>query len=139
MEVGWRASTIDADLWSDSESVFRDVQDIKERLNINVELVRPEDFVPKLADSDKRHILIEIIGTVSFYHYDPYSQVFSKVVRGFDRDLQDATHFVSSGMVEPATLEALIHAVPVEAYSRYPRLSPRGVREAVDHFVSGIS
>ena len=28
---GWRASTIDADLFSDREEVFRDIQDIKER------------------------------------------------------------------------------------------------------------
>ena len=30
--VGWRASSIDADFFSEEESVFRDIQAIKERL-----------------------------------------------------------------------------------------------------------
>ena len=34
--AGWRESTIDADLHSDQEEVFRDVQGIKERLQLNI-------------------------------------------------------------------------------------------------------
>ncbi len=69
---------------------------------MNVELARPEHFVPPLAGAADRHVFIATFGAVSFFHYDPYSQLLSKVVRGFRRDIEDAQRFVASGMVEVA-------------------------------------
>ena len=135
--VGWRPSTIDADLCSDDDSVFRDVQQIKERLGLNIEFARPEDFVPALAGSDERHVFIETVGRVSFFHYDPYAQILSKLVRGFNRDLADAEGLVTSGMVDPARLRRLVIEIPEKAYSRYPALSRKAVLEVVEEFVSG--
>ena len=99
--VGWRESSLDADVCADDDAVFRDIQGIKERLDINVEFARPEHFVPALRGTDGRHVFIETIGRVSFSHYDPYAQVLSKVVRGFERDVEDARQFLRSGMVDP--------------------------------------
>jgi hypothetical protein len=135
---GWRASSIDADLYSPEDGVFRDIQGIKERLNINVEFARPEHFVPPLAESDRRHLFIRTIGSVSFYHYDPYAQAFSKIVRGFERDVKDARSFIRSGMVEPSRLRALVRDIPETAYARYPNLSPDAVDQAVDDFLSQL-
>jgi hypothetical protein len=132
--AGWRASTIDVDLHGAPEVIFRDIQRIKERLGVNVEFARPEDFVPPLADTEARHVFIETIGSVSFFHHDPYAQVFSKIVRGFDRDLQDAEKFVSSGMVDVAQLRKLVHGIDDAAYARYPSLSRDAVVGAVDAF-----
>ena len=134
---GWRDSTIDADLYCDQEEIFGDIQAIKDRLQLNVEFVRPEDFVPALVGSANRHIFIETVGTVSFYHYDPYAQLLSKVVRGFRRDLQDAHSFLASGMVEVERFRALVQQISDAAYARYPSLSRRGVLDAVDDFLSG--
>lgn len=134
--TGWRSQTIDADLFSEQEEVFRDIQAIKERLDVNVEFVRPEHFVPELAGSADRHVFIETIGPVAFYHYDPYAQILSKVVRGFHRDVEDAGHFIKSGMVEPERLRSLVAQIPDSAYSRYPSLSPAAVRKVVDDFLS---
>jgi hypothetical protein len=134
--AGWRDSTIDADLYSDTEEIFRDVQAIKERLQLNIEFVRPEDFVPALAGSASRHVFIETVGKVSFYHYDPYAQLLSKVVRGFNRDMLDGASFVDSGMVDPKRFRSLVKGIPETAYARYPALSRRGVLEAVDGFLS---
>jgi hypothetical protein len=133
---GWRASTIDADLFADKDAIFHDVQGIKERLHLNVEFARPEDFVPALAGSDDRHVFIETVGKVSFYHYDPYAQLLSKVVRGFDRDLEDAKRFLQSGMVDAESFRALVNRIPDAAYAKYPSLSRAAVREAVDEFLS---
>jgi hypothetical protein len=133
--AGWRASSIDADLYSDKEEVFRNIQAIKEKLNINVEFARPEHFVPPLEGSDERHVFIETIGRVSFYHYDPYAQILSKIIRGFERDMDDARHFVANGMVEAERLRHLVRAIPKPAYARYPNLSHEGVLEAVDSFL----
>ena len=70
-----------------------------------------------------------------FHHYDPYSQVFGKVVRGFARDLEDARAFVDAGMVDPLHLRTLVEELPDSAFARYPRLTPGAVREAVVDFV----
>ncbi len=132
--LGWRRSSIDVDLFSDQQEVFNDIQGIKERLNMNIEFARPEDSVPPMAGTLDRHVFIEIIGHVSFYHYDPYAQLLSKVVRGFQRDLEDAAEFVRSGMVDPERLRSLVSTIPDSTYARYPSLSRRGVEDALKSF-----
>ncbi len=132
---GWRVSTIDADLYSDCEEVFGAIQEIKERLQLNIEFVRPEDFVPALQGSEERHVFIETVGRVSFYHYDPYAQLLSMVVRGFRRDLEDATRFLDSGLVEEERFRSLVSQIAPASYARYPTLSQAGVLQAVDDFL----
>ncbi len=134
--LGWRHSSIDVDLFSDQESVFRDIQEIKERLNVNIEFARPEDFVPPLKGTAGRHVFIETMGSITFYHYDPYAQLFSKVVRGFRRDLDDAREFVSSGMVDPGRFRSLVASIRDSAYAKYPNLSRSGVDKAVEAFLA---
>lgn len=132
--LGWRDSTIDADLHADDDRVFHDIQAIKERLEINIEFARPEQFVPPLAGSAERHVFVRTIDRVSFYHYDPYAQLLAKVVRGFGRDLADATALVKAGMVDIERFKALVEAIPDSTYAKYPRLSAKAVRDAVDAF-----
>ena len=139
VHAGWRDSTIDADLCADDDRIFRDVQRIKERLKLNIEFARPEDFVPALAGSEDRHVFIATIGTVNYYHYDPYSQLLSKIVRGFNRDMQDAKSLISSGMVDKRRFRKLVDAIPNAAYAKYPTLSRKAVLEAVDAFLSETS
>lgn len=133
--VGWRRSSIDVDLFSDRQDVFRNIQALKERLNMNIEFARPEDFVPPLRGSGDRHVFIETMGPISFYHYDPYAQLLSKIVRGFQRDLEDAGEFVRRGMVDPDRFRTLVAAIPDTAYARYPSLSRSGVEGAVETFL----
>jgi hypothetical protein len=136
--AGWRNSTIDADLHADDEAVFRDVQGIKERLALNIEFVRPEHFVPPLDGSESRHVFVDRVGGVEFYHYDPYAQLLSKVVRGFRKDMLDADRFVTSGMVDPERFRELVVGIPDSAYARYPNLSRPGVEEAVEEFLAAL-
>lgn len=135
VDHGWRASTIDVDMCADKDGVFRGIQAIKERLRLNVEFVRPEDFVPALSESARRHVFIDTIGRVSFSHYDPYAQLLSKLVRGFRQDLDDAEKFLSTGLVDAERFRALVRAVPEAAYSKYPNLSRSMVLEAVHDFL----
>ena len=137
--LGWRSSSIDVDLYSDQEVVFRNIQEIKERLNINIEFARPEDFVPPLKGTADRHVFIDTVGTITFCHYDPCAQLLSKVVRGFQRDLDDAKKFIDSGMVDPREFRSLVAAIPDSAYARYPSLSRGGVENAVETFLTGKS
>lgn len=132
--LGWRDSTIDADLHADDESVFRDIQAIKERLEINIEFAQPEQFVPPLAGTADRHVFIQTVAKVSFYHYDPYAQLLAKIVRGFGRDLADAAALVETGMVDMERFKALVEAIPDSTYAKYPHLSAEAVQDAVEAF-----
>jgi len=136
---GWRPSTLDVDLHGEPERLFGDIQAIKESLELNVEFARPEDFVPPLAGSAERHVFIEKIGSVSFYHHDPYAQTFAKIVRGFDQDQLDAERFVTSGLVDPQRLRELVRQVPSAVYAKYPALSPLAVMSAVEAFVERMT
>jgi hypothetical protein len=134
--AGWRDSTIDADLHCEREEIFRDIQEIKERLGLNVELVRPEDFVPALAGSETRHVFLESFGNVELFHYDPYAQLFSKIVRGFEKDVEDGERFLESGMVEREAFHSLVRGIPKSAWALYPALSRDAVEKAVAAFLS---
>jgi hypothetical protein len=136
--LGWRRSSMDVDLYSEQAEVFRDIQGIKERLDMSIEFARPEDFVPPLAGTSDRHVHVATVGPVSFFHYDPYSQLLSKVVRGFERDRGDARQFVGSGLVDPAKFRSLVAAIPESAYARYPNLSRAGVERAVEGFLASL-
>ena len=135
---GWRASTLDLDLYSDDDRVFHDVQGIKERLDMNIEFARPEDFVPPLGGTEERHVFIDRVGRIDFFHYDPYAQLLSKIVRGFAQDLDDAAHLIGSGMVEPSRFRTLVGAIPDKSYAKYPALTKAGVLGAVESFLASL-
>ena len=123
------------DLYAADEAVFIDIQRVKEAERINVEFARPEHFVPPLAGAADRHLFIATFGGVSFFHYDPYSQVLSKVVRGFRRDLDDAHRFIETGLVDAARFRALVAAIPESVFAKYPALTPVAIRDAVNAFL----
>ena len=58
---GWRASSLDVDLAVDDDRVLRDIQRLKDELDINIELVEPTAFVPALQGAADRHVFIRKI------------------------------------------------------------------------------
>ena len=62
---GWRASTIDVDMKMvpDLDRVFRAIPEIKERLQINIELASPDDFIPVREGWEDRSPFIAQEGT----------------------------------------------------------------------------
>ena len=100
---------------------------------------RPEHFVPAMAGSGDRHLFIARFGGVSFFHYDPHSQMLSKVVRGFRRDLEDALRFIDTGLVDAVRFRTLVGAIPDSAFVRYPALSREGILVAVGTFVDSMA
>ena len=139
VERGWRESTIDVDLYAADEAVFIDIQRTKETQRVNVEFARPEHFVPALSGAGDRHLFIARFGGVSFFHYDPYSQMLAKVVRGFRRDLEDARRFLDTGLVDAARFRTLVAAIPDSAFAKYPALSRRAILDAVSAFLDSIA
>ena len=69
--MGWRDSTIDVDLKivPDSE-IPRNISDLKERLQINIELASPDDFIPVLPGWQDRSAFIRREGRLDFLLYN---------------------------------------------------------------------
>ena len=89
--VGWRTTTIDVDIKivPDSDRLLRVIPELKETLQINIELASPDLFIPPLPQWQERSPLITKEGKIAFYHYDFYAQALAKIERGHSLDLSD--------------------------------------------------
>src|SRR3954467_1543818 len=78
--LGFREQTIDVDLKLDPEpkGVFEAIAVLKNKLNLNVELASPADFIPPAADWRERSRHIASLGPVEFFHYDFSLQSLAK-------------------------------------------------------------
>jgi len=120
---GWRARTIDVDLRLDPEppGVFEAIARLKDELDLNVELASPPDFIPEVPGWRERSVFVMQVGPIEVFHYDPISQVLSKLARGYERDLADAEAMVDRGLASRAAVVAAFGAIAPRLV-RYPRL-----------------
>ena len=67
---GWRESTLDIDLKSipDRDDILRQLSALKERLEINIELASPDDFIPELPGWEARSQFVRQEGKLTFFH-----------------------------------------------------------------------
>src|SRR5205823_6055086 len=135
--MGWRETTIDVDLKFDPEldELFRALPEIKERLQINIELAAPSDFIPPLPGWHDRCQYIGREGTVSFFHYDPYSQALAKIERGHEQDRRDVETMLQRGIVDRKKLLDLFGEIEPQLY-KYPAIDPPSFLEAVNRAVA---
>ena len=134
--LGLREQTIDIDLKLDPEpeGAFEAIAVLKNRLNLNVELASPDDFIPAPADWRERSHHIASIGAVQFFHYDFSMQALSKLERGHAQDLEDAASFVRGGFVTVDELKSRF--AKIEPYLlRYPAIEPQVFKTKVEQFV----
>jgi hypothetical protein len=131
--LGWRESTIDADILivPEHDSLYRALPRLKEELQLNVEIASPAHFIPELPGWRERSLLIERLGRVTFYHYDPYSQALAKIERGHAKDLADVAQLLDRGLVEARRLRELFDAIAPRLH-RYPAVDPRSFRKRLD-------
>jgi hypothetical protein len=96
---GWRASTIDIDLKLDPEppGVFEAIRDLKDELQLNVELAPAKQFLPPLPGWLDRSIWIGRFGSIDALHYDFYSQALAKIQRGHTQDMLDVKAMLGAG------------------------------------------
>lgn len=129
---GWRASTIDIDIKivPEADSVLRAIPAVKERLQINVELAAPDDFIPVRAGWEDRSPFIVREGRLSFHHFDLYAQALAKIERGHSQDAADVRELLGRRLVERAQLLAYFDAIEPDLY-RYPAIDPPSFRQAV--------
>lgn len=131
---GFREGTIDIDIAGDMDELFSYIPKIKERLQINIEIAKPTDFIPSLPDEKDRHIPIGTFGKVTFMHFDPYSQAFSKIVRGHKTDIADVKALMAAGLVDIKKLFEMVKKLPNHCFAKYPRLNRPAVESAIESF-----
>ncbi len=133
----WRAKTVDVDvtILPDSNDVLTAIRDLKDQLNINVELASPADFIPELPGWQDRSKFIAREGKLDFYHYDFYAQCLAKIERSHRKDLADVASMMSSGLVEKTRLLQLFERIEPELI-RYPGIDARDFRRAVESTIA---
>jgi hypothetical protein len=131
--LGWRASTIDLDIKLEPESdrLLRALSTLKERLEMNVELAAPDDFIPELPGWRERSAFAGREGKLSFYHYDLAAQALAKIERGHAQDLSDVREMLARGLVDREELRQRFAQIEPQLY-RYPAIDPASFRLAVE-------
>jgi hypothetical protein len=130
---GWRSSTIDVDLKivPDRDRLFRALPDLKERLQLNIELASPADFIPVRPGWEDRSPFIARESRVSFHHFEFDAQALSKIERGHAQDLQDIEAMLARSLVTREGLLAYFTAIEPALY-RYPAIDAATFRSAVE-------
>lgn len=134
--LGSPRPTIDIDFVGDDvnpSKLHRTIMQIARELNIDVEPVPLERFVPLPEGSDKRRIHIGQFGNLDVYVADPYSIALSKLDRGFDTDLDDIAFLIQHNYIVLEELERLTKNALAQA--RKFDFSP----EILDHLQELIS
>jgi hypothetical protein len=137
--LGFREQPIVIDLKLDPEpaGAFEAIAVLKNRLDLNVELAAPEDFILRASDWRERSRHIASIGAVEFFHYDFSLQALAKLERGHTQDLEDVASFLRGGYVSAEDLR--IRFAQIEpGLLRYPAVDPQQFRKKVDDFLSQL-
>jgi hypothetical protein len=130
---GWRESTVDIHILLEPESdeLMREIAGLKGRLDLNVELASPADFLPELPGWRERSRFRFREGALEVFDYDLYSQALSKIERGFELDLADVRAMIDGGLVQTQLLADLFARIESELY-RFPAIDPAGLRAKVE-------
>ena len=123
--LGFRDQTIDVDLKLDPEpkGVFEAIAALKDRLDLNVELASPDNFIPATTEWRKNSPAIEVIKELEFYHYDLTLQALAKIERGHKHDLEDVANFLRGKHVTTAQLSSTFKLIEPQLL-RYPAVDP---------------
>lgn len=137
--LGFREQTIDIDLKLEPEpaGAFEAIAMLKNRLDLNVELAAPDDFIPAADDWRERSRHIAAIGPVEFFHYDFSLQALAKLERGHTQDLEDVASFVRGGYVTPEELQRRFAQIE-PGLLRYPAVDPQQFQKKVNDFLAQI-
>jgi hypothetical protein len=108
--LGSPRPTLDIDFWGDDvhpNSFHQLVMQIAKELQIHVEPVPLDRFIPLPEGSEERSIRIGQYGNLEIQIADPYSIALSKVDRGFETDIDDILFLIRQNFVTLAELERL--------------------------------
>jgi hypothetical protein len=132
--LGWRTFTQDVDLRieaDDDTPLLRAIAELKERLDVNVELASPLDFLPAPSGWQQRSVYVGRYGAVDVYHVDLALQALAKLERGLQRDLGDVDAMLARGLTSVTAIAETFAAIAPELY-RFPAVDADELRAMVD-------
>jgi Nucleotidyltransferase of unknown function (DUF6036) len=88
---------------------------VASELQLKVEPVPIDRFVPLPPDSEARRVFIARYGMIDVYVVDPYVIALSKLDRGFDTDFDDIVFLITRGMVNLERLAELVASTLMQA------------------------
>lgn len=134
--VGWREFTQDVDVRieaEDDETLLRAIATLKDRLDLNVELAGPLDFLPEPPGWRERSPYIDRFGNLDVFHTDFALQALAKLERGLQRDLDDVEAMLGRGLTSVEAINTTFAAIEPDLY-RFPAVDAGGLREVVVDF-----
>ena len=133
--MGWREMTIDVDVKADPEPqrFFEAIADLKDSLDINIELASPDLFLPELPGWRERSVYIKRVRDIEYFHYDFYAQALAKISRSYMRDIADVEAMCMHGLVERGRLLELFEAIR-SALIRFPAIDATTLSKTVYDF-----
>jgi hypothetical protein len=136
--IGWRPTTVDVDIALEPEpdALLRALPQLKDELQINVELASPGDFIPLPAGWADRSPFVAREGRLTFRHFDPYAQALAKLERAHRQDLEDVRAMADRSLVERHRLPELFAEIEPQLY-RFPAIDPPSFRAAVEAAARG--
>jgi hypothetical protein len=134
--LGMREQTIDVDIKFDPEpqGAFEALRQLKNSLDINVELASPADFIPVAPDWKQRSLFIAQNGSIGFYHFDLAAQALSKIERAHAQDLADARDFLRLGGIDQEQLWSYFLRIKKDLV-RYPAVDAESFERKLKHFL----
>lgn len=137
---GWRESTADIDMKISPEpqGIFEAIRDLKNELQINIELASPDDFMPPLPGWEGRSQFIATLHGVTFYHYDFYAQALSKILRAHERDLKDVQSMLDNKLINTQELFRLFLEIEPQ-FIKFPSIDPTDFRKKLEAVIGRIS
>lgn len=138
VEAGWREFTQDVDIRiesDDDEPLLRAITALKQRLDVNVELASPLDFLPAPPGWMDRSPFIARYGAVDVYHVDFALQALSKLERSLGRDLSDVEAMLRLGLTSREEIHSTFASIESELY-RFPAVDAEELRGVVQAFTS---
>jgi hypothetical protein len=133
---GLREQTIDLDIKFEPEpqGIFEALSEIKNTLNLNVELASPSDFIPVAVDWKEKSIFIAKFGLIAFYHFDLRYQALAKIERGHAQDLDDARAFLKFGKIGNAEIWSCFYRLKPELI-RFPAIDEASFERKLSSFL----
>jgi hypothetical protein len=108
--LGHPRRTLDIDLAAGSlpPDLIDAIKTLEKALEIEVEFVPIEEFIPLPGQAETRHIQVMAVGELEIFIFDPYSIALSKLARGFEADIQDVVFMLNERVVALETLSDFV-------------------------------
>jgi hypothetical protein len=130
---------IDLQISPDPADLISDIERLKNKLNVNVEIASPGDFMPLPDGWEVRSQFIRRYGKLDAFYFDWYSIALSKILRASQRDSFDVQLLKRQGYIALEELDRLCQNVLDKLASpsykrRYPNLSRERLQQRYQAF-----